>query len=114
MESSRESHHVKGEGLSLVIGPIPKSDGQIDLPKWYGLFARHDAMERRSDGAEVHLVDTHLVKRSGVHDVEAAAPVHQYFRVSLWADDRVDNKRVPSRVWDGIRMVGPIEGYGGF
>ena len=71
-------------------------------------------MERRSDGTEVHSVDGHLVKRLGVHDVEATASVHQYFREPLWADDRIDNKWVPSRVWDGIRMVGPVEGYGGF
>ena len=71
-------------------------------------------MERRSDGAEVHSVDAHLVEHLCVHDVEPAAPIHQYFGESLWADDRVDHKRVPSRVWDGIRMVGLIEGYGGF
>ena len=71
-------------------------------------------MERRSDGAEVRSVDAHLVERLGVHDVEAAASVHQYFREPLWTDDRIDDKRVPSWVWDGIRMVGSIEGYGGF
>ena len=71
-------------------------------------------MERRLDGVEVRSVDAHLIERLGVHDVEAAASVHQYFRESLWADDRINNKRVPSRVWDGIWMVGPVEGYGGF
>ena len=70
-------------------------------------------MERHSDWAEVRPVDAHLVERLGVHDVGAAAFVHQYFREPLWADDRVDNKWVPSWVWDGIRMVGPVEGYGG-
>ena len=71
-------------------------------------------MERRSDGAEVRSVDAHLVEHLGVHDVEAAASVHQYFRESLWADDWIDNKRVPSWVWDDIRMDGLVEGYGGF
>ena len=70
-------------------------------------------MERRSNGAEVRLVDAHLVEHLCVHDVEAAASIHRYFHEPLWADDRVDDKRVPSRVWDGIRMVGPVEGYGG-
>ena len=114
MESSREPHHIKGESLSPVIGLIPESDGQIDLSQWHGLFSRHDTMERRLDWAEVHPVDTHLVERVGVQDVEVAASVHQYFRESLWANDWVDNKRVPSRVRDGIRMVGPVKGYGGF
>ena len=114
MEGSEEPYYVEGEGLSPVIGLIPKSDRQIDLSQRHGLFARHDSVERCSDGAEVCPVYTHLVERFGVHDVEAAAPVHQYFRELLWADDRVDNKWVPSRVWDDIRMVGPVEGYGGF
>ena len=71
-------------------------------------------MERRSDRAEVHPVNAHLVERLGVHDVEAAASVHQYFREPLRSDDRIDDKRVPSRMWDGIRMVSPVEGYGRF
>ena len=71
-------------------------------------------MERCSNGMEVRSIDAHLVERLGVHDVEAAASVHQYCREPLWADDWIDDKRVPSRVWDDIRMVGPVEGYGGF
>jgi len=78
------------------------------LPSWY------DAMERCSDGAEARSVDAHLVERLGIHDVEAAAPIHQYLGEPLWTDDRVDDKRIPSWVWDGIRMVGPVESYGGF
>ena len=70
-------------------------------------------MERRSGWAEARLVDTHHIERLGVHDVEAVASVHQYFGESLWADDRVDHKRIPSRVQDDIWMVNPIEGYGG-
>ena len=71
-------------------------------------------MERCSGWAEACPVNAHLVERLGVHDVEAAASVHQYFREPLWSDDRIDDKRVPSRMWDDIRMVGPIKGYGGF
>ena len=32
VKSWREPHYVEGEGLSPVIGLIPESDGQIDLP----------------------------------------------------------------------------------
>ena len=53
-------------------------------------------MERRLDGAEVRSINAHLIERFGVHDVEAAASVHQYFCESLWADDRIDNQWVPS------------------
>ena len=76
MESPREPHYIEGEGLSPVIGPIPESDGQIDLPQWDSVPTRHDAMERHSDGMEVRSVDAHLVERLGVHDVEAAASIH--------------------------------------
>ena len=71
-------------------------------------------MERCSNRAEVRPVDAHLVERLGVHDVEAAASVHQYFCESLRANDRVDYKWIPPWVQDGIRMVSLVEGYGGF
>ena len=71
-------------------------------------------MERCSDGMKVRSIDAHLVERFGVHDVEAAASVHQYFCESLWTDDQVDYKRIPSRVRDGVRMVSSVKGYGGF
>ena len=32
VESPREPHYIEGEGLSLVIGPMPEGDRQIDLP----------------------------------------------------------------------------------
>ena len=95
VESPREPHYVEGEGLSPVIGP--ESDRQIDLPQWHGLPTRHDAMERCSDGAEVCSVNAHLIERHGVHDVEAAASIHQHLGEPLCADDRVDHERISSR-----------------
>ena len=87
VESPREPHYIEGEDLGPVIGPIPKSDGQIDLPQWHGLPSRYDTMERCSDGTVVRSIDAHLVERLGVHDVEAAAPIHQYLGEPLWTDD---------------------------
>ena len=51
-------------------------------------------MERRSDGVEVRSIDAHLVEHLGVHDVEAAAPIHLYLGEPLWTDDRIDDERV--------------------
>ena len=113
MESSEEPNHLEGEGLSPVIELIPEGDGQIDLSQWRGLFPGHDAVKRRSGWAEVRLVDAHLVEHLCVHDVEATASIHQDFGEALWANDRVDDKRIPSQMRDGARMVGPIEGYSG-
>ena len=113
MEGSAEPHYVEGEGLSPIVGLIPKGNGQIDLSEWCGLLSRDDTVERRSDWAEVRLVDAHYVERLRVHDVEAATSILQNFGEALWVDDRVDHKRIPSRVQDDIWMVNPIEGYGG-
>ena len=112
MESSKEPNHLEGEGFSHVIELIPEGNGQIDLPEWHGLLPGHDAVERRSGWAEACPVDAHHIKHLGVHDVEATASVHQYFGESLWADDRVNHKRIPPWVRDTIRMVSPIKGYG--
>ena len=113
MKSSGEPNHLKGESLSPIIELIPKGNGQIDLPKWHGLFPGHDAMKRRSGWAEGCPVIAHHIERLGVHNVEAAASIDQHFGESFWADDWVNHKRISSRVWDSIQMVGPIEGYGG-
>ena len=90
-----EPNHLKGEGLSPIIELIPEGYGQIDLPEWHGLLPGHDAMERCSGWMEARPIDAHLVERLGVHDVEAAASVHQYFGEPLWDDDQVNDKRIP-------------------
>ena len=94
MEGSREPNHLESEGLSPIIELIPEGDGQIDLPQCHGLLPGHDAVERCSSWAEACPIDTHLVERLGVHDVEAVASIHEYFGESLWADDWVDHKRI--------------------
>jgi hypothetical protein len=57
-------------------------------------------------------VDSHGVKTFGVHDVEAAAPVYQYFGEPRVADDGVDNKWILARLWDAIRMVIAVKSDG--
>ena len=96
---SVEPDHLEGKGLCPVIGRIPKGDGQIDLPKWHGLFSWHDAVERCLGQPDACSVDTHGVKSFSIHDVEAATSIHQYFGESLWADDWADHKRISFRVW---------------
>ena len=108
-----EPDHLKGKGLYPIIGWIPKGDGQIDLPKWHGLLSRHDVMERHSSESDARSVDAQGVECFGVHDVEAAASIHQYFSKPLRADDWVDHERISPRIRDGLWVVGPVEGYGG-
>ena len=113
MEGFEESNHLKGEGLSPIIELIPKGNGQINLPKWQGLLPRHNDVKRRSGWVEACPVDTYLIERLGIHDVEAAASIHQYFSEPLRADDRVNHEQISSWVRGAIRMVSPIKGYGG-
>ena len=44
-------------------------------------------------------------KGVGVHDVEAAASVHEHLGEAGVADNGVDNERVQSRVWDVVGVV---------
>ena len=82
--------------ISSVEPDYLEGDAQIDLPKWHGLLSRHDAMERRSGWSNMRLVDAHGVERFGIHDVEAAASIHQYLGEPLCADDWVDHEWISS------------------
>ena len=55
-------------------------------------------MERRSGQSDAGSPDAHGVERLGVHDIEAATSVHQYFGEPLHADDRVDHERISPRL----------------
>ena len=114
MVGSEEPDHLEGKGLHPIIGRVPEGDGQIDLPKWHGLLSRHDTVERHPGRPDARSVNAHGVERLGVHDVEAAASIHQYLDEPLLADDRVDDERVPPRLRDAIGVVGLVEGDGGF
>ena len=108
-----EPHHFEGEGLHPIVGWTPEGDGQIDLPKWHDLLSRHDVIERCSGRPDACSVDAHSVECLGVHDVEAAASIHQYLAEPLRANDRVDHERISSRLQDAFWVIGPIKGYGG-
>ena len=94
MVGSMEPDHLTGEGLHPIIGQIPKGDGQIDLPKWHGLLSRHDVVERRSSRSDARSIDAHGVERFSIHDVEAAASIHQHLGEPLCANDQVDYERI--------------------
>ena len=70
-------------------------------------------MERRFGWSDAQSVDAHGVERFDIHDVEAAASIHQYLGEPLRADDRVNHERISSWLWDAFRVVGPIKGYSG-
>ena len=89
----------------------PKGDGQIYLLEWHGLLSRHNAMKGRYGWLDARSVNAHSVERLGVHDVKAAASIHQYLGESLHADDRVYHEQISPRLWDALQVVGLIKGY---
>jgi hypothetical protein len=66
-------------------------------------------VERCSARAELGLTDSHGVEGHGIHDVEAAASIHQYFGKPCVANNKIDNKWVSTRLWDVIRVVIAVE-----
>ena len=70
-------------------------------------------MERRSGWLDARLADAHGIERLSVHDVEAAASIHQYLGEPLCVDDRVDHEWISPWLWDALWVVSPIKGYGG-
>jgi hypothetical protein len=48
----------------------------------------------------------------GVDDVEAAAPVHEYFSEACVGDDGIDDERVDSRIGDVVWMFITVESDG--
>ena len=91
-----EPNHLEGEGFRPIVGWIPKSDRQVDLVEWYGLLPQHDVVERCPGRSDARLANAHGINRLGVHDVEAAASIHQHLSEPFHADDRVNHKRVPA------------------
>ena len=63
---------------------------------------RRNAVEWRLAGAKPVQSDPHELQSVGVHDVEAAAPVHEHHGESGVADDRVDNEWVQTRIRDVV------------
>ena len=111
---SPEPHHLEGEHFFAEVGHRAKADGQVDLAEGLDSLPRRNAVERWLAGAELVQADPHELQGVGIHDVEVAASVHEHLGEAGVADDGVDNERVPSRVWDVVRVVFAAEGNGIF
>ena len=99
MVGSVEPDHLKGKGLRPIIDWILEGDRKIDLPKWHDLLSRHDAVVRHPGRPDARSVKAHGIERFSVHDVEAAASIHQHLGESLRANDRVDHERISPWLW---------------
>src|SRR6185503_17966195 len=112
MVGSSKPHHLKGEYLLAEVGCRAEAHRQIDLAEGLDPLSRRDAVEWRLAGAYLVHSDPHELQGGGVHDVEAAASVHEHLGEAGVADDGVDNERIPSRVRDVVGVVLAAKGNG--
>src|SRR6185503_9146499 len=102
----------KGAYFLAEVSCRAEADRQIDLAEGLDALPRRDTMKWRLAGAKLVQSNPHELQGVGVHDVEAAASVHEHLEEAGVTDDGVDNKRVPSRVWDVVGVVLAAEGNG--
>jgi hypothetical protein len=112
MVGASEPYHLKDEDLPHEVRGGPKANGEIDLPERLDSLARGDAIEWFNSGLDLGPAKPHEFQGFCVDDVEAAASIHEDPGESGVADDRVDDERVLSWVWNVILVVISIEGDG--
>jgi hypothetical protein len=61
---------------------------------------------------ELGPTDPHGIKGLSVHDVEAAASIHQYLGEPCVADDGVNDKRISAQLRNAIQVVIMVESDG--
>ena len=107
-----EPDHLEREGFPSEVGGSPEADGQIELSEGLDAFPGDDPVKRRRACPDQGQIDLQEPEGLGVDDVEAAASVHEDLGEPGVADDRVDDKRVPSLARHIVRVVALVEGDG--
>jgi hypothetical protein len=107
-----KTNHLESECLLPKVDGGSEADGQVDPPDGLWSFSWHDSMEAPDTRSEVGPLDPQKVESLGIDDVEAAAPVHEYFSEARVGDDGIDDERVDSRMGDVVRMIIMVESDG--
>jgi hypothetical protein len=100
-----EVDYHKCERLSAVVAHNSKGDRQGDPPKRDGLFAWDHSVERVWATLELLTSKPLPLRGVKVHEVEAAAPVHEGLSELGHPDLWVDNEGKPPRLRDAIRVT---------
>src|SRR6266498_1627491 len=72
------------------------------------------SVERRAALFQLGAWNLHFIEGLGEEDVESAAAIYESPVEFDRSDDRVQHKGVAPRMWDSVRVVGPIESYWDF
>ena len=107
-------HHLEGKHLLAEVGCRAEADGLVDLAEGLDSFPWRNTMERQLAGAELVQANPHELQGVCVHDVEAAASVHEHLGEMGVADDGIHNEWILSRVRDVVGVVLTAEGDGVF
>jgi hypothetical protein len=86
----REVDHLKCERLSAVVAHVSECDRQSDPSEGDRLLARDHSVEWMWAALELVLGKPHPLKGVEVHEVEAAAPIHEGFGEPGRPNQRVD------------------------
>ena len=86
MIGSPEPHHLKGEYFLAEVSCRTEADRQIDLTEGLDALPRRNAMKWRLAGAKFVQSNPHELQGVGIHDVEAAASVHEHLGEAGVAD----------------------------
>jgi len=107
-----EPHHLEGEHLLAEVGCRAEAEGQVDLAEGLDSLPRSNTVERRLAGVELVQANPNELQGVCVHDVEAAASVHEHLRETSVADDGIHNERILSWVRYVVGVVLVAEGDG--
>lgn len=83
-----------------MVSTTLERDGQLDLPKGYGLDPVYDPMEWGARWPYCCSRQAHGVVCLSVKEVEAASAIHKHLGQALLANNRVDDKRAAAEGCD--------------
>jgi hypothetical protein len=109
MVRTGEVNYFERKYFSAVVACIPEGDRQGDPSKVDGLLTRDYSVKWVWAALEFVLGKPQSLKGIEVHEVEAAAPVHEGLGEPGCPDQWVDDEGIPSWLGDAIRVVRPVE-----
>jgi hypothetical protein len=99
-----ERDHLEGYWLFTVIIFIAEGNLEGNGPKGLSLAARNHSIESDSTMAELGLGEAYLRQGFHVHDIQAAAAIHQTLGELIALDQGVNHHGIVS-IWDVLWMI---------
>jgi hypothetical protein len=100
-----EIDHLKCECFGTVVAHVSKGDRQGDPHKGDGLLTQDHSVEWVWAALELISGKSQSVEGVEVHEVEAAAPIHEGFGEPGHPDQQIDYEEKPSRHGDTVQGV---------